>query len=219
MTTLSRASDNFPHSRRKRSWIWFATLGVVLGLVVAVLVHFRANFHEVILGRIYRSGQLDPVTLEDYVQRFHFETIINLRGAGPEADWYLEERAVARRHHILYLDYPVNSTAPLRALELRGLLAILIAKGHAPVLIHCQSGVDRSGSVAVVCALLLDDGHGLELAYDQLQWRNGNLPWLQSTKNNRAYLLRYEQWLNQNGLTHSPEHFCRWALTIDPSHS
>jgi undecaprenyl-diphosphatase len=195
------------------------SLGIVLGLVLACLVHFRTNFHVVIPGQVYRSCQLDPVTLDHYIQKFHFGTIINLRGPSPEAEWYMEERAVARRHHIHFLDFPVSSSTPLQAEELRRLLAILGHENQTPILIHCQSGVDRSGAMAVACSLLLDDARGLELAHDQLQWRHGNVPWLRSTTNNRAYLDRYEEWLKQHGLVHSREHFCLWAFTIDPSQS
>jgi protein tyrosine/serine phosphatase len=193
--------------------------GVFWGLTIALLLHFRTNFHVVVDGLAYRSGQLDPVTLENYIQSHHFQTIINLRGSGPQADWYMQERALARRHHLRYIDMPIDSINPLRPEEVLLLLDVLKDKDATPILIHCQSGIDRSGSMAVALSLLLDNSRGLETARDQLQWNCGNLPWFRSTKNSRAYLDRYQQWLDRNGLDHSREHFCQWALTVDKSHS
>lgn len=219
MTTPASAADAPSRSKGNRYWICCAAIGSLLGLTIALLIHFRTNFHVVVPGLVYRSGQLDAVTLDQYIQKFHFHTIINLRGAGPQADWYLQERVVAQHDHIRYLDLPIDSTSPLQPVELRQLLSVLSEKDSVPILIHCQSGIDRSGSMAVVCALLLEETQGLEKAQDQLQWRHGNLPWFRSTKSLRAYLHRYQAWLEQQGLEHSPEHFCRWALTLDHSHS
>ena len=219
MTKTTGPSDDPSFSRKNRSWIGLASLGTVLGLAVAVLLQFQTNFHAVLPGLVYRSGQLDPVTLATIIERHRLHTIINLRGPCPESDWYQEERAVARHHHIHYIDFPIDSTTSLHPGNLRQLLDILATKDAAPILIHCQSGIDRSGSMALGCALLLDEVKGLESAQNQLQWRYGNLPWFRSTKDNQDYLDHYKQWLKRNGLNHSAEHFCQWAFTVDHSHS
>lgn len=219
MITGTRDSGHSSLLGRNRSRIGLVIWGALLGLTIALLLQFRTNFHAVVSGLVYRSSQLDPVTLEHYLHSHHFQTIINLRGPGPQADWYMQERALARRHHLRYIDLAIDSRNPLRPEELRQVLGILNEKDATPILIHCQSGIDRSGTMAVAMALLLDNSQGLEKAQDQLQWRYGNLPWFRSTTSNRAYLDRYQHWLNQNGLGHAREHFCRWALLIDKSHS
>src|SRR5260370_21282083 len=109
---------------------------------------------------------------------------------------------------------PTDSRSPLTGEEIRQLLIILDEQDSTPILIHCQSGVDRSGAMAVICALLRDEANGLDRAKNQLCWSNGNFPWFTSTKNNLAYLDRYQEWLKQNRLDHSRAHFCQWALDI-----
>ena len=58
---------------------------VVPGAYYGVMVE-RGNFHEVVPGRVYRSGQPTAEQLRAWVHRYGLKTIVNLRGtAAPMA--------------------------------------------------------------------------------------------------------------------------------------
>src|SRR5204862_1810761 len=102
-------------------------------------------------------------------------SVINLRGANPGQDWYDRECTAVRRQNLRLFDLPVDSGCPTAA-ELKALLRVL-EECPKPVLIHCQSGIDRSGIVAAICVLLLDERGSVEQARAHLGWRYGQMPW------------------------------------------
>jgi protein tyrosine/serine phosphatase len=163
-------------------------------------------------GAVYRSAQLDANDFEDAIGRYHIQTIINLRGENADAAWYRDECAVAEHSHIRHVDIPTDSVSLLTRDELHQLLAILNTPDAKPVLIHCQSGVNRTGIMAAMCVLLLEDVDGLAKARNQFRSDYGNFPWADSTRSCLAYLDRYENWLDENHLWHTPERFRGWAL-------
>jgi protein tyrosine phosphatase (PTP) superfamily phosphohydrolase (DUF442 family) len=201
-------TGNLPGRRR---FVGFLVCGVMTGLAGALGLHYWDNFHAVLPGLVYRSAQLDASGLEARITRYHFRTIINLRGENLDADWYQDERELARRYGIRHFDLPIDSVASPTPDELRQLTSILKSDDALPVLIHCQSGVNRTGILAAICVLLLDESGSLAKARAQLHWQYGNLPWADSTKSSLAFLDRYEHWLTENHLHHSPATFCRWT--------
>jgi protein tyrosine phosphatase (PTP) superfamily phosphohydrolase (DUF442 family) len=198
--------------RRRRAWLWFLCGGFFLGLAGAFGVQLRHNFHVVVPALVYRSAQLDSGSLESSIRRYHIQTIINLRGTNPNEGWYAQERAVAQRNNVRHFDIPTDSVSLLTAAEFRQLLSILDSSADGPILIHCQSGVNRTGIMAAVCVLLLEDAGGLAKARNQLRWEYGNFPWADSTRSCLAYLDRYESWLERQHVCHSRERFRQWAL-------
>ena len=70
------------------------------------------NLHEVIPGRVYRSGQPTRAALEHHIRRLRLGSILNLRGANPRAQWYREEIDVASSKGVLHLDLPLGSPRP-----------------------------------------------------------------------------------------------------------
>jgi len=129
-----------------------ATLG--LGAYVGDL-QLSGNVHSVVAGEIYRSAQLSTAQLTAYASRYRLRTIVNLRGANPGRPWY--DREVAASAH----------------LGVARLLAILNA-ADKPLLIHCQSGADRSGLVAGLYLAAIAR-HGEAAAEDQLSIRYGHI--------------------------------------------
>jgi protein tyrosine/serine phosphatase len=119
-----------------------AAIGVYAGYLVTT-----ANFHTVIAGTLYCSAQPSPEDIALWRQRYGIKTIVNLRGPNPAHDWYRNERAVARGLGIRLIDSRMSSKRETSATDVEELLAIL-STAEAPVLIHCRSGVDRSGLAA-----------------------------------------------------------------------
>ena len=79
----------------RRRVLWVAT-----GLCMPVLIlasylawlQVSGNFAPVIDGAVYRSNQPTPERLADYQAAYGIRTVINLRGAAPDEDWYVLEK-------------------------------------------------------------------------------------------------------------------------------
>jgi protein tyrosine phosphatase (PTP) superfamily phosphohydrolase (DUF442 family) len=198
-------------SRRTRLILGLACSSLLLAAAVGPYIgSLGENFHPVIPGQVYRSGQMTAESLRSHAGRYGIRSVINLRGPNPGDDWYDQECAVARRHDLHFYDLPVDSQCPTPA-ELGQLLRVLDACPK-PVLIHCQSGIDRSGLVAAICVLLLDEHGSIDLAHAHLGWRYGHMPWSENLSIQERFLQNYQHWLAQNGLSHDRRRFRDWLL-------
>ena len=108
-----------------------------LGLVLA-------NLREVDPGRFYRAGQLDAGELREAIETLGLRTLINLRGYDQTQDWYAAETAVARAAGVAHHDVHLSATSLPRPREVVRLLELYRA-AERPILVHCESGSDRSG--------------------------------------------------------------------------
>ncbi len=124
------------------------TIGAALG---GYIVYLKAsgNFHAVIAHQLYRSAQPSPEQLASYIRDHGIETIINLRGASADKKWYTDEIAAARNLGVQHIDFGMSSSKVLSPERAEELLAIMKA-APKPILIHCQSGADRTGLVSVL---------------------------------------------------------------------
>jgi protein tyrosine/serine phosphatase len=181
-------------------WIG-SVLGTLLILGGAYLgcMILSGNFHTVVAGEFYRSAQVTPQRLEAY-QRLHgIRTVVNLRGANPESNWYREETAAARRLGITHIDFRMSAKQRLSLEEAKALLALL-KTAPKPILVHCTSGADRSGLIAALY-LAGANGAGEHEAERQLSIRFGHIgiPFV-----SRAYAMdesweAFEVWLGFDG--------------------
>jgi protein tyrosine/serine phosphatase len=201
---------------RDRKRFWARLLPGLLILAFASLQLWETiseNFRVIVPQCAYRSGQLGAESLDSHIVHFHLQSIINLRGANPGDEWYQDECAVAARDGVAHYDMPTDSSYPPTADDLRHWIDVL---DHCPkpLLIHCQSGIDRTGLLAAVCTLRLDAGGSLVRAREQLGWSYGHLPWRANRSRFLAFLDLYEQWLTRQGFGHSPERFGYWATRV-----
>jgi len=180
---------------------------------VLVLAFDWQNFHVVLRDVVCRSGQPTVALLERQLAQHRIRSIINLRGPNPDERWYQEERALAMEYGASLYDFPINRIQLPSAEELRQTVQIL-DECPKPVLIHCASGIDRTGLVAAVSVLLLDDNATSQsAAAGQFRIACGNFPWCRST-HKQVVLQMYEQWLARNGVPHSRQRFRHWACEI-----
>jgi protein tyrosine phosphatase (PTP) superfamily phosphohydrolase (DUF442 family) len=204
--------SNLPRARVRLSLgLAFSSILLVAG-ASPFLGPLGENFHLVIPGCVYRSGQLSPESLEDRATRNGIRSVINLRGANPGDDWYEMERAAARHQGLKLYDLPVDSQCPTAG-ELKELLEVL-QRCPKPVLVHCQSGIDRSGIVAAICILLLDESGTVEQAETQLGWRYGHMPWCDNVGVQERFFRDYECWLAVHAQSHNLARFRDWLLSI-----
>ena len=183
----------------------FVLCGFIVLLTMATVYYLSTNRHVVVPGEVYRSAQLNPTWMQAYVQANHIATIINLRGPNPGLGWYRDERALAGRLQVRHADIRLSKHSIPSAVQLRQIIAVL-ETAPKPLLIHCQSGSDRTGFVAAVALLLR--GRSLAQARQQISWVY--LSGLSNTIGPMT-LARYEHWLHTHHLHSSRQHFMAWV--------
>ena len=110
------------------------------------------NFHAVESGKIYRSRQIPASRLARYIQKLHIKSIINLRGKNEHTRWWQQEKMVAEKHGVKLYNIPMTARCLSKRRELVRLL-YLYHHAPRPILIHCQSGSDRTGEAAALWKL------------------------------------------------------------------
>ncbi|HVY87528.1 MAG TPA: tyrosine-protein phosphatase [Hyphomonadaceae bacterium] len=109
-------------------------------------LRFR-NLHK-ISDEMYRANQPSPEQIVRYANELGLKTIINLRGQSPKG-YYLLEREACARNGIELVDFQVFSRdAPPRESVLAA--RDLFDRIAYPALMHCKSGADRAGVMAVL---------------------------------------------------------------------
>lgn len=131
---------------------------------------FYSNRHKV-TDRLWRSAQPSPSGLRREKRR-GIRTILCVRGGFPFRPWPLEQEACERLGLALHKVSIRAREAPYKT----DLLALvdLLSKISYPVLVHCKSGADRSGFVAAVYLLAIEE-RSVDEAFAQLSLRFGHL--------------------------------------------
>ncbi|POO57839.1 dual specificity protein phosphatase family protein [Agrobacterium rosae] len=106
------------------------------------------NFHEVLPGELYRSGQPSGADVTKYAQQFGIKTIINLRNEDRK-DWYRDEKAAADASGVKLIDFPLSSSKELPQDQAEELVR-LMKDAPKPILIHCEHGANRTGLASAI---------------------------------------------------------------------
>ena len=126
-------------------------------------VRFR-NLHR-ISEEMFRANQPSPEHIKRYAKELGLKTILNLRGTSPRGHYVLEKEA-CERHGIKLVDFQVFSREippPAAILETKTLFDSIAY----PALMHCKSGADRAGIMAVLYQHFRR-GQTIEKALEQL---------------------------------------------------
>ena len=158
-----------------------AMLLCVLTVMITGYVGYRVdtgNFQIVVPGKVYRSGQLTEGQWVSYLQKYAIKSLLNLRGEQRGSGWYQGEVRMAAQLGVTHYDVKLSAIREVESGTLSTILAIM-RQAPKPLLIHCQSGADRSGLIAAVYLFAIE-GQRAEAAAQQLSLFYGHFPYLWS---------------------------------------
>lgn len=148
---------------------WLLPTLIILFIFAIIFTAVRDNIRVVIPHIAYRSAQLSPTALKMVAHFKHIKSIINLRGTNWNEKWYQREITTAQKLGIQHYDIALSSNNLPSKAKLEKLVR-LIKTAPKPVLLHCESGNDRSG-LASAMALILLKNDSLAQASKQFSWR------------------------------------------------
>lgn len=159
-------------------------LSAILLLLIAYLLSLQltSNFHSVVEGEFYRSGQLNEKQIVKYHDQYNIKTIINLRGNNQGKSWYDNEVKVSSKLGINHIDFRMSEKKPFTKEQVAQLIEIY-KSAPKPILVHCRAGSDRTGlASAIYVAKIANEGE--EEAEEQLSLYYGHisLPWTSKHK-------------------------------------
>ena len=186
-----------------------AAIVVALLLVIAGLGfwHFRAFRPQTVVEGVYRSSQPGAAHLARLAQDDGLKTVINLRGPNQRAAWFTEESSAAESADVRLISLPFETFDWPPLIETRKLVAAL-EQEQRPLLLHCESGHDRSGWAAGVVLLL--NGAPIDEAEAQLSPLRGHFCEEESCALHQFFRM-YRGWLAEEELGHSSALFRRWV--------
>ena len=190
----------------KKRYIFLLT--IVLSLVVFTLyqLFFSERIDTVVKGRIYRSAQLSPYSLQKIIEEKGIRTVINLRGGPRDSKWYMKEREITEKNNVLLHNIMLSPHDLPDYSTLQSILDVL-SRSERPILIHCRRGSDRTGMVSAL-ALAVEQDPPLDDVMKQFSWRYGVFPFYRSVG---PYLFaKYGQWLEETHKNHSRDNLIYW---------
>ncbi len=195
-------------NRKQRTLLIALTLLIIGAILFSA---FRDNIHAVIPGKVYRSAQLSPSAIKLLVHFKGIKTIVNLRGENLDKSWYRKEINVSKALNIKHYDIRLNSKKLPTHQQLE-MLSHIIQTAPEPILIHCESGVDRSGLASAMALILLKNAP-LKIAEQQFSWRY----FVTSDKSiGKLVFARYHQWLKQHNENSTKSTFLTWVTSVAP---
>jgi len=123
-----------------------------------------SNFHWIEPGVMARANQPSPQQIDRYGE-MGFKTILNLRGSA-DTGYYLLERHACEKNAITLIDQRMHSREPPSREQIMRAKQIFESIEY-PALMHCKSGADRAGAMAVLYAHF-KMGRSISQAMEQL---------------------------------------------------
>jgi protein tyrosine/serine phosphatase len=103
-------------------------------------------------GKLYRSAQMSAKQMKKVIKKWKIKTVINLRGANANADWWVEEDQAVRESGALYYNIGMSAKRLPHKDDLLKLID-LYENAPKPILIHCRGGADRTGEASAIWKL------------------------------------------------------------------
>jgi protein tyrosine phosphatase (PTP) superfamily phosphohydrolase (DUF442 family) len=185
--------------------------GVTMLIAETLRIFVGGNFHAVVPGHCYRSGQPSADFLETVSRTHGIRAIINLRDENEGEPWYDEEKEAAQRLGITLINAGLSGSEMPPAEDFVKFIIALEACPE-PMLIHCCNGNDRTGLASALYLLMRTDTP-LPEARRQLSLRYGHFRWGKAGCLQRM-LDSYEAYLASNKVEHTPGHLHHWACDL-----
>ena len=178
--------------------------------IPALTIWTHSGFHTIEPGKVYGCSQLTAAGFEQRVTEYKIRSIINLRGPSPNSEWYKQEKAAAARLGITHIDVAGMSSKffPVAYWMRKAVLALETCP--KPVLVHCYSGVDRTGLMHIIWLLLSDENESPDTVLQRLSIWRFHCSLRDSYQMKIEFLRRYQDWLKKHRLKHSPFYFRYW---------
>ncbi len=140
MPQASRTDSGF-FSRIRAHWkAWTVLLVCVLVAAFVLDYEVQKNFAAVEPGKLYRSGQPRERQLESWIKQYNLKGILSLRHSMPAYEKELADRYGVKVHRITF-----SAKRGLTDQQWESARKILTDESNQPLLVHCRSGVDRTG--------------------------------------------------------------------------
>ena len=133
-------------------------VGLVVAVVAAAHVADRKlspyHFLTVAPGQLYRSGQLSEEELEEVILRYKIRTVVSLQSLeDKQQPWRPGELETCRRPGVNHVDISLQWEEPPSPAQLDRWRELTSDPSQAPILVHCQHGVVRTGMLVAVYEL------------------------------------------------------------------
>jgi len=132
----------------KQSGLVLLTVALAVGGYVLYLLA-TDNFHVVVAGQVYRSGQMDGTALARVIHERGIKSVVNLRGASGADDWYREETNTTHQLGVGHYDFALSAGREVSDTEIEAILAA-VRQAPKPILIHCNGGADRTALISAI---------------------------------------------------------------------
>ena len=154
--------------KNKQRWKTLVVVALVVVAIVALVRHFHIkNFHVVVPGVLYTSGQPRGMDYTRLLYKYHIATFVNVRVTTEhrERNWYNEEASWMRENGVNYVELPIEKKDRARQFPdedtQKEFLEIMADEQNLPVLVHGSSGRKRE---SIVSALWLVKSKGYSAA-------------------------------------------------------
>lgn len=134
----------------------------LLAALLLVLASCYSNTHSVITWNdetsiFYRSGQMRDWQLENAIQEYKLEKVINLRGENKKEDWYKKEVKICKKNGVTHQDIKLSAWGAPKKEELIKLVNAIIDsyQKNKNTIVHCYGGADRASFASAVARILI----------------------------------------------------------------
>lgn len=195
---------------------WGIRVAITLGVLALPPLSYylyvgvwQSNFHTVIPGRIYRSGNPSSNDIINWTRQYGLKTVIDLRADGVSRA-YPDEQHAANQAGVALQYIKLSATHQPSGETLRKLI-LAIEGAQEPLLMHCEGGADRAGLASFIAAMAIG-GQDYEQATTQFSARYFHLDTdLPITR----VLHDYRQYCKDNNLsTAGWKQFRQWAFNV-----
>ena len=112
------------------------------------------NFHEIEPGQAYRSAQPTGEQLAAVIETHGIRTVVNLRGENEGELWYDDEASVCQAMGVTLANHAISANSLPYAERMVDITDTLLTADY-PILIHCESGADRTGAISAIYRMLV----------------------------------------------------------------